>query len=299
MARLRIAVTGKQGQIVKSLSERAGEHQIDVVAVGRPEFDLTDPVSVRRVLIDTSPDAIVNAAAYTAVDRAEKEPELALAVNGAGAGAVAEASDELGVPLVHISTDYVFDGLENRSYVEDDPVAPLSAYGKSKQAGEAAVRENSKNHVILRTSWVYSPFGVNFLKTMLRLAKTRDEISVVDDQRGAPTFALDIADGVIVVIKNLLARPSESRLRGTFHLAAAGETSWAGFAKAVFEASASFGGPVATVKEIPTTHYPTPAPRPANSRLDCSKLLSIHGVALRDWRAPIPQCVARVLAEGE
>src|SRR5579872_7142160 len=250
MARPRIAVTGKQGQVVTSLLERADIREVDVIPVGRPELDLLDPASVRTALTALKPDAIVNAAAYTAVDRAEQEPDLALAVNGAGAGSVANAAEHLGVPLVHISTDYVFDGLAHRRYREEDPAAPLGVYGRSKLAGEISVVENAENYAILRTAWVYSPFGANFLKTMLRLARTRDQISVVADQYGAPTGALDIADGVIAVVRNLLADPRNPRLRGIFHMTAAGETNWAGFAQAIFEISASFGGPAAAVKEI-------------------------------------------------
>jgi dTDP-4-dehydrorhamnose reductase len=298
MAFARIAVTGKQGQVVSSLLERASGHNIDVVAVGRPELDLANPASVARALATVAPDAIVNAAAYTAVDRAEQEPDLALAVNGAGVGAVAEAAQRLGVPVVHLSTDYVFDGSKVGGYSEEDEVAPLGAYGRSKRAGEIALTDNMENYAILRTAWVYSPFGANFLKTMLRLAKTRDQISVVADQHGNPTSALDIAHGVIAVVKNLLTHPTDARLRGVFHMTAAGETTWAGFAKAIFEASSVAGGPTAEVKEISTVEYPTPARRPANSRLDCSKLLSVHGVRLPDWRAPIAQCVARVLSEA-
>lgn len=299
MARLRIAVTGKHGQVVASLIERAREQEVEIIPVGRPELDLADPVSVRRALAALAPDAVVNAAAYTAVDQAEQEPDLALAVNGAGAGAVAEAAQAAGVPLVHLSTDYVFNGLKDRFYREDDQVAPLGAYGRSKRAGEIAVIEKAQNFAILRTAWVYSPFGANFLKTMLRLAKTRGEVSVVADQRGNPTNALDIADGVIGVVRNLLARPAEPRLRGVFHMTAAGETSWAGFAKAIFEASAARGGPFAEVREISTAEYPTPARRPANSRLDCSKLLAIHGVALPEWNTAVAPCVTRVLAEAK
>jgi dTDP-4-dehydrorhamnose reductase len=299
MGRLRIAVTGTQGQVVSSLLERARIHDVEILAVGRPELDLVNAASIERALGAISPDAIVNAAAYTAVDRAEQEPELALAINGDGARAVADAAGRLGVPLVHISTDYVFDGCATRRYREDDPVAPLGAYGRSKRAGEVAVSDNLKNYVILRTAWVYSPFGANFLKTMLRLARTRSEISIVADQCGTPTYAVDIADGVIGVVRNLLLRPHNDALRGVFHMTAAGETSWAEFAKVIFEASVALGGPAAAVKDISTAEYPTPARRPANSRLDCSKLLAIHRVALPEWRTPIAQCVARVLTETQ
>jgi dTDP-4-dehydrorhamnose reductase len=297
MAQARIAVTGKQGQVVSSLVERATAQGVEIVAVGRPELDLADHGSIARALAAIAPDAIVNAAAYTAVDRAEQEPDLAMAINGSGAGAVARAAQALRLPLVHISTDYVFDGQKATDYTEQDQIAPLGSYGRSKRAGEVAVSANSEHYAILRTAWVYSPFGANFLKTMLRLAKTRDKISVVADQRGNPTGALDIADGVIAVVKNLLAHPSDARFRGIFHMAASGETTWAGFAKAIFEASAALGGSAPAVKEITTAEYPMPARRPANSRLDCMKLFSVHGVRLPEWREPIAHCVERVLAE--
>jgi dTDP-4-dehydrorhamnose reductase len=291
-------VTGKQGQLAASLIDRAHHHDVEVVVIGRPELDLVDPNSVWPAIAASDPDAIVNAAAYTAVDKAEQEPDVAMAVNGEGAAAVADAAKRLDVPLVQISTDYVFDGLATRRYRETDPVAPLGAYGRSKLAGEAAVLGRLENYAILRTAWVYSPYGANFLKTMLRLAKTRDQISVVADQRGNPTNALDIADGVIGVVKNLMTRPDDQTLRGVFHITAAGEASWAEFAKAIFEASAALGRPAASVKDIATAEYPTAARRPANSRLDCSRLREIHGVALPEWRAPIEQCVARVWAES-
>ncbi len=298
MANARIAVTGKHGQVVSALLERARAQRVAIVPVGRPDLDLADHGSVARALTYIAPDAIVNAAAYTAVDRAEQEPGLAMAINGVGAGAVATAAQALGIPLVHISTDYVFDGQKTTSYNEQDDVAPLGSYGRSKRAGEVAVAEKTQNYTILRTAWVYSPFGANFLKTMMRLAETRDQISVVADQRGNPTSALDIADGVIAVAQNLLAHPDNARMRGIFHMTSTGETTWAGFAKAIFEASAALGGPAAQVKEISTADYPTPARRPANSRLDCSKLLSVHGVRLPEWKTPVAQCVARVLAEA-
>jgi dTDP-4-dehydrorhamnose reductase len=297
MPPLRIAVTGTQGQVVRSLLERAAARGVEVVAVGRPDLDLSDPASVHRALAASAPEAIVNAAAYTLVDRAEQEREAAFAVNGAGAGAVAAAAQALKLPLVHISTDYVFDGASERPYREEDATAPLGAYGGSKRAGEIAVAESGADYAILRTAWVYSPFGANFLKTMLRVARTRPEISVVADQIGNPTNALDIADGIIAVAKNLLASPYEARMRGVFHMTAAGETHWACFAEAIFEDAAAMGGPTAKVRKISTAEYPTPARRPANSRLDCAKLAAIHGVALPAWRSAVADCVRRVLAE--
>ena len=266
---MRIAVTGKAGQVVSALIERGGAAGHEVVALGRPELDLADPASVAATLAAARPDAIVSAAAYTAVDKAETERDLAFAVNGVGAGAVAQAARALGVPLVHVSTDYVFDGLGDRPYRETDPTGPTGVYGASKLAGEQAVlAAHGGNSAIVRVAWVYSPFGGNFVKTMLRLAADRDEVSVVADQIGNPTSALDIADGILLVAANL-AGGDDPRLRGIFHMTAGGEASWADFAEGIFAASAAHGGPSATVRRIPTADYPTAATRPANSRLDC------------------------------
>ena len=291
---MRILVTGTEGQVARALAERAAAHRATVVLVGRPRLDLADPASIGPALTETGGDLIVNAAAYTAVDQAEAEPELAHGINGVGAGAVAEAALEMGVPVVHLSTDYVFDGSLNRPYREDDPVAPLGAYGRSKLAGERAVAAYP-NHAILRTAWVYSPFGKNFVKTMLRLAGDRDEVAVVADQRGSPTSALDIADAVIRVCRHLVKRPRDDTLRGLFHMTGSDDTTWAEFAAYIFEQSHSLGGPSARVRPIATADYPTPARRPANSRLDCTKLAATHGVTLPSWRTSAASCVARLL----
>lgn len=295
---MRIAVTGKLGQIVASLVERGGAAGHDVIAVGRPELDLADPVSVARVLEATVPDAIVSAAAYTAVDKAESESALAHVVNGQGAGAVAQAAKELGVPLVHVSTDYVFDGTLDRPYLESDPTRPTGVYGASKLVGEQAVlAAHGDDSAVLRVAWVYSPFGGNFVKTMLRLAADRDEVSIVADQLGNPTSALDIADGIIKVAADLLSN-NDRALRGVFHMTANGEASWAEFAEAVFAASAVRGGPSARVKRVTTADYPTPATRPANSRLDCGRIAKVHSVALPDWRQSLETVIARLLTAG-
>jgi dTDP-4-dehydrorhamnose reductase len=291
---VRIAVTGKVGQVVTSLLERGTAAGHEMIALGRPVFDLADPASVVRALNDAAPDAVVSAAAYTAVDMAESARALAYAVNDRGAGAVAEAARALGMPLVHISTDYVFDGRLERPYRETDLTKPTSVYGASKLAGEKAVLATySDNSAVLRAAWVYSPFGANFVKTMLRLAVDRDEVSVVADQTGNPSSALDIADGILRVVGNLAADRSPD-LRGVFHMTAAGEASWADFAEAIFAASASSGGPSARVRRITTVDYPTPATRPANSRLDCGLIARVHGVALPDWQGALEDVVARL-----
>lgn len=293
---MRIAVTGKSGQIVTSLLERGAAAGHEMIALGRPELELGDPVSVARALKAAAPDAIVSAAAYTAVDKAESESALAHAINGAGAGAVAQSAKALGVPLVHISTDYVLDGTLDRPYIESDPTGPTGVYGASKLAGEQAVlAAHGDNSVILRVAWVYSPFGGNFVKTMLRLAGDRDEVSVVADQIGNPTSALEIADGILLVATNLVSDDSPA-LRGIFHMTARGEASWADFAEGIFAASAARGGPSASVRHITTADYPTPATRPGNSRLDCSLISQVHGVILPDWRRSLDSVVGRLHA---
>lgn len=293
---MKIVVTGKAGQVVTCLVERGTAAGHEVITLGRPELDLADPASVLRALTAAAPDAVISAAAYTAVDKAESEAEVAHAVNGAGAGAVALAAKALGVPLVHISTDYVFDGMLDRPYVENDPTGPTGVYGASKLEGEQAVLgAYPEGSAVLRVAWVYSSFGGNFVKTMLRLAGDRDEISVVADQVGNPTSALDIADGVLKVVQNLAASP-EPALRGVFHMTAAGEASWADFAEGIFSASAENGGPSAIVRRITTADYPTPATRPANSRLECGLISRIHGVALPDWHRSLETVVSRLQA---
>lgn len=294
---MRIVVTGVAGQVVQSLVERGMALGHVVLPLGRPHLDLArdDAEAIRAALAVVAPDAIVSAAAYTAVDKAESEPDLTFAVNAAGAGHVARAAASLGVPLVHLSTDYVFSGTGERPWREDDPTGPTGVYGASKLAGEAAVLAACPNSAVLRTAWVYSPFGANFVKTMLRLAESRDELGVVADQHGNPTSALDIADGVLAVAANLLADRAAAR-RGLFHMADAGEASWAQFAEAIFALSTARGGPSARVNPIATADYPTPAVRPANSRLDCTRLAQVHGVSLPDWRASLEPVIDRLLA---
>ena len=294
---IRVVVTGREGQVVRALMERGPAAMADVVELGRPTLDLAHPANVAEVLAAAEPDVIINAAAYTGVDKAEQDSDQAWAVNAAGARAVAEAAAALGVPVIQISTDYVFDGTLDRPYREDDPTAPLGIYGQSKRAGEEAVAAATPNHAILRTAWVYSPFGANFVKTMLRVAANRDELTVVADQRGCPTSALDMADAILRVARNLVERP-DPELRGTFHMSGAGETTWAEFAEAVFSTSRAAGGPSARIKPITTAEYPTPARRPANSRLDCTKLMRLHGAALPDWQGSVERCVTRLLKEA-
>jgi dTDP-4-dehydrorhamnose reductase len=294
---VRILVIGTNGQVARALAERGTAAGVAVKLLGRPDLDLTEPSSIDRAIRAVGGDVVVNAAAYTAVDQAEAEPKMAETINGRGAGLVAEAAAALGAPVIHLSTDYVFDGHLDRAYTERDAPAPLSVYGRSKLAGEAALAEANPNHAILRTAWVYSPFGRNFVRTMLRLAADRDEVAVVADQQGSPTSALDIADGVIAVAHNLLARPEDAGLQGVFHMTGGGETTWAEFATFIFEESARLGGPTARVRPISTAEYPTPAKRPQNSRLDCSKIARVHGVRLPPWQASVADCIKRILEQ--
>ena len=295
---VRMAVSGREGQVVRSLVERASGSDVEIVALGRPELDLAGPAdAIIAAIEDAQPQIIVSAAAFTQVDRAEGERELAFAVNEQGPRAVARAARNLGVPLIHLSTDYVFDGSKTSPYVEEDETHPTGIYGASKLAGEQAVLEEHADTAVLRTAWVYSPFGSNFVRTMMRLAGDRSEICVVADQRGNPSSALDIADGVLRAAANLRSS-NDPKCRGVFHMTGAGEASWAEFAEAIFAASGEAGGPTARVKHIRTADYPTPARRPANSRLNSAKLASTHNVRLPDWRSSLKLVVTRLLENG-
>ena len=283
-----------------SLIERAGP-KLEVIALGRPGFDLTDRAAVLAGLEAARPDVIVNAAAYTAVDKAEAEEALALRVNGGGAGHVAEAAARLGVPLLHLSTDYVFDGSLDRPYREDDPTGPTGAYGRSKLAGEKEVAARCENSVILRTAWVYSPFGANFLRTMLRLNETRDEVGVVADQRGNPTSALDIADALIAIAAKV-TNDSSPGLRGIFHSPGSGEVNLVGFRSSrVRRGRGARGGaqPASSALRPPTTRCP-PGGRPIPA--STTKLARVYGFRLPDWRQSVAaqlRLPSRLIAEQQ
>ncbi len=292
---MRILVTGREGQVARALVERSAGRGVEVLPIGRPQLDLAGPASAIAAAVEGAwPDVIVSAAAYTQVDKAETDCDLAFAVNEDGPRALAKIARDLGLPLIHLSTDYVFDGTKGSAYVESDATRPTGVYGASKLAGEHAVLEESSNAAVLRTAWVYSPYGNNFLKTMLRLANERDEIAVVGDQRGNPTSAFDIADAVFAIAANLRGG-SDPAQRGVFHLAGTGGASWAEFADAIFAASGERGGPTARVKAITTADYPTPAKRPADTRLDCGKLEQAHGVRLPQWQASMKEMLPRLL----
>ncbi|WP_435656776.1 dTDP-4-dehydrorhamnose reductase [Brucella pituitosa] len=292
---MKILVTGREGQVVQSLLEKASQQpNLQVIALGRPELDLTKPETVRSAIEALKPDLVVSAAAYTAVDLAEDERELAFAVNATGAEAVAEAAEACGVPIIHLSTDYVFAGDAEEPYVEADIIGPRSVYGSSKLEGERLVALANPRHIILRTAWVYSPFGKNFVKTMLRLAETRDGLSVVSDQKGNPTSALDIADAIIQVVDHLAATPDFSAY-GVYHLVGTGDTNWSDLARAIFSESAKLGGPIATVTDIATADYPTRAARPANSRLSTAKFQKVFNWSAPHWQSSLRNVVTRLV----
>ena len=293
---MRIVVTGREGQVAQALAEYGAKAGHDVVRLGRPDFDLlADPDAIARALEHAQPELIVSAAAYTAVDRAEIERDLAFAVNERGAGAVARGARLCAVPLIHLSTDYVFAGDKESEYLETDPTEPATVYGASKLAGERAVLAAHEDAVILRTAWVYSAFGSNFVKTMLRLAEDRSVIDVVHDQRGNPTSAHALAEATVGIGQNL-RRVSDSRLRGIFHLAGTGIASWAEFAEGIFAASATYGGPTASVRGIPSSEFSTATPRPANSTLSMNKVLEAHGLQLPQWQYSLGEVVQRSLS---
>lgn len=290
---MKIAVTGINGQVTRAL-QGLGNSDLKIVPLGRPEIDLRSPKKLRNTMVLVDPDIIVSAAAYTAVDKAETEREEAFAINRDGAKALAESAFELDIPIIHLSTDYVYDGMKAQPYNETDPTRPTSVYGQSKLEGEFAIAETTSNHAILRTAWVYSTFGHNFVKTMLQLAKTRDQVSVVTDQFGCPTSADDIALA-IAAIATRIANDKAPELRGVFNLAGSGEASWADLATHVFSVLNTETGKSVSVARIGTSEYPTAAKRPLNSRLDCTKLNSLYDIHLPFWQESTRLVVKKLL----
>jgi dTDP-4-dehydrorhamnose reductase len=292
---MRIAVTGQTGQLVSCLREGATQWGVDIMSLGRPAVDLTRLETIGPALIAVRPDVIVSAAAYTAVDRAEGDVGTAFRVNADAAGEIARAAKAMGVPLIHISTDYVFDGNGGAPYAETAETGPVSVYGRSKLAGEKAVQAVGDNHVILRTSWIFSVYGANFVRTMLTLARDRDEVHVVADQHGCPTNGMDIAAAVVTVARQMLEHRDYYDRRGIFHFCGAGATDWASFADAVFDAQAEFSGVRPRVVRIATTDYPTAAVRPPDSRLDTTLIERTFGFRVPTWRDSLPDVVKRLL----
>lgn len=292
---MRVLVAGRTGQVAQSLMRGAERRSsLELIAIGRPDLDLEDTSSIAEAVAGVRPDVVVNAAAYTAVDRAEHEPVLAHRINAIAAGALARSARDVGAPIIHLSTDYVFDGRKTGEYQEDDATNPLGVYGRSKLEGEERVRAEASEHLIVRTAWVYSPFGHNFVKTMLRLAETRDSISVVDDQLGNPTAAADLAEAILNVIEGWRTQPGRGTGE-TYHLAGNGSCSWAGFAEEIFAVSRKLDGPTATVVPIAGSDYPTPACRPANSRLDSGKFERTFGFAMPPWQQSVSRAVRQIV----
>lgn len=299
---MKLLVTGAGGQLATELVRRAGVHQ--VIALAQTELDITDAAAVFRAVENIAPDAVVNAAAYTAVDRAESEVEIAFAANRDGPAHLAAVCVARGIPLLHVSTDYVFDGTKAGAYTEQDPPGPgpLGVYGQSKAKGEAAVRAVLPEHIILRPSWIFSAHGNNFVKTMLKLAGERDELRVVADQHGCPTAAGDLAAAILVMLAHAVEHDG---CWGTYHFCQPEATTWHGFAEAIIDEARIIDQAAGTqsralvrvqnIVPITTAEYPTPARRPANSVLDCAKLTSVFGIHPRPWRASLHQVIQELV----
>lgn len=284
-----ILVTGGAGQVGLELAAADWPEAVRLHRPTRNQLDLGDAASIAALFAATSFAAVINSGAYTAVDKAETEVGAAFAANALGPALLAEATARAGIPLIQVSTDYVFDGSSDRLYVEDDAVAPLGVYGASKLAGELAVRSGNPRSVVLRTAWVISRHRANFLKTMLRMAADRPALRVVDDQHGCPTGAADIAEALKTLTLRMIEDPDAPT--GVYHFVNAGDTTWAGLAREVFALSAARGGPSATVEGITTADYPTPARRPANSRLSTDRITADYGIVPRPWQATVSDIV--------
>ncbi|WP_245263197.1 dTDP-4-dehydrorhamnose reductase [Azorhizobium doebereinerae] len=289
---MRILLFGADGQLGRELTALAAERGLDLRGLNRAAVDITDPAAVARALEANRPDVVVNAAAYTAVDKAESEPDLAARVNAGAPGLIAERCARYRTPLIHISTDYVFDGTKAGAYAESDPIAPLGVYGRTKAAGEAAIRAAGERHLILRTSWVYGVHGANFLKTMLRLAGDRDRLTIVADQRGCPTATRDIAEGILAAAAPAVTGAARW---GTYHLAGRGVTTWHGFAQEIIARAARHTGRTPEVAPITTADYPTPARRPANSELNSQLFERTFGFKAAPWQQRTAEVVDALL----
>ncbi len=289
---VRTLVTGGSGQLATSLAAAAPDG-FAISVVGRPNFDFDRPESIDAVFAEARPELVINAAAYTAVDAAESDAEAAFRANRDGPARLAALCAAAGARLVHVSTDYVFDGAKGAPYVEQDPTNPTGVYGASKLAGEQAVLAALPGAVILRTAWVYAPTGRNFVRTMLNAARKTDRLRVVADQIGCPTTATDLAEAIFALVPRLMAADAPA---GVFHAVGGGWTSWHGLAVATFEEAARYGAPVPEVAPIATADWPTPARRPADSRLDCGRLAAAFGVALPPWRASLARAIDAIFA---
>ena len=294
---MKILVTGKSGQLARSLVERASRYpQIELIAVGRPKLDLAVPGSAEKLILERRPDLVINTAAETDVDGAEEHRLHAMRINAEGAGEVASAAAAIDAPVVQISTDYVFDGEDSRPYAEDAPTQPLNAYGRSKLAGEEAVRSANSNHLILRTAWVYSPFGRNFVKTMFEAAEERDELRLITDKRGSPTSALDLADALLAIVSAW--RGGKEPGRGQiYHLVGSGEATWYEWAEQVMQDRRQLGLRTAKLVPILAREWPMRAVRPTNSVLDSRKFQHDFQFHMPDWRKSLSEVVRRLAAK--
>jgi dTDP-4-dehydrorhamnose reductase len=293
---MRLYVIGGEGQVARSLREAAAVHEDIVLGFsGRAEVDLLDPSSIEKGIAKFRPDAVINPAAYTAVDKAESEPDQAFAINRDGARAVAAAAASQGAPIIHLSTDYVFDGKKVGAYVESDAVNPRSVYGRTKLEGELSVAEANERHIVLRASWIYSPFGNNFVRTMLRLAAERDRLRVVDDQVGCPTYAPDLAAAILAIARLAGNSGWKTEYAGVTHIAGPDALTWYGFAREIINGAAQRGGRSVPVDPISTLEYPTPAERPANSCLSTARLETVFDIRLPRMRISLEACLDRLL----
>jgi dTDP-4-dehydrorhamnose reductase len=294
---MRLLLVGGGGQLGTELRQSKMPQGVAFVAPSHSDLDLRNPITISNVIAAEPWCAVINAAGYTDVDRAESEEAFATAINGAGPGGLAKETARHGIPLIHISTDYVFNGQKGAPYVEGDAPAPLNAYGRSKLAGEQAVQMGNPRHIILRTAWLYSPYGKNFVRTILRLAEQRQELSIVADQRGCPTAARDLAKVCVDIALKCVAAPKQARY-GVYHCAGIGDATWFEFATAIVDLSAARLGRWPKVLPIRTIDYPTAAVRPTDSRLECGAIARAFGLSLRPWRAALAETIDRLLPVG-
>ncbi|WP_271511890.1 dTDP-4-dehydrorhamnose reductase [Bradyrhizobium sp. CCBAU 11357] len=293
-----ILFAGRNGQLAMCLRDLATMRGLPAVALGRPELDLENREGIDKLIGSIGPSAIINTAAYTAVDQAESEAARAFSINRDGAAALADVAWQLNIPLIHLSTDYVFDGAKPDAYDESDIPAPLNVYGASKLAGEAAVLAAHPLATVIRCSWLYSPYGSNFVRTMLRLCETQQVVRVVSDQHGNPTYAFDLADAVLRIAQRSVTDDRRATA-GIFHLGGQGEASWHDFAQAIFHECSRRGARIRALEAITTEQFPTAARRPRNSRLDSSKAERVFGIRLAPWRHSLQACLDQLVGEGE
>jgi len=293
---MKLLIIGCNGQLGWELCRQAKEQGLGLIPLDLPDFDITHQSAVYSNVTRSHANLVVNAAAYTAVDKAELEQDAAFAVNRDGPSYLATACAEIGIPLIHISTDYVFDGSKNGPYLESDPVSPLGIYGKSKAGGEEEIRKRLKKNIIIRTAWLYGVHGNNFVKTMLRLGKERKEIRVVDDQYGCPTYAADLAEAILTIAS--LIEKGENISWGTYHYCGRGNTTWYGFASKIFEIAKEYESlKIEMLKPITTEEYPTPAQRPKNSIMDCSSLKQNFNISPPEWQDSLEVMLQRLFEE--